>query len=76
MEGPPNGIFFSWVRVVDWAWTPEEASSVAVGVAAAVTRGGGGKPNPSFFDACGRSRDVVYGILIARTSRVFFSLKK
>ena len=36
----------------------------------------GQKPNPSFFDACGRSRDVVYGILIVRTLRVFFLLKK
>ena len=36
----------------------------------------GQKPNPSFFDACGRSRDVVYGILIVRTLRVFFALKK
>ena len=34
------------------------------------------KPNPSFFDACGRSRDVVYGILIVRTLRVFSSLEK
>ena len=36
----------------------------------------GQKPNPSFFDACGRSRDDFCGILTARTSRFFFALKK
>ena len=36
----------------------------------------GQKQNPSFFDACGRSRDVVYGILIVRTLRVFFLLRR
>ena len=75
-EGPPNGIFCPWVRGLDWAWTPEETSSAAA--AAAVTRvgWGGQKPNPSFFDACGRTRDVDYGVLTARTSRFFFSLEK
>ena len=33
------------------------------------------KPNPSFFDACGRSRDAAAGILTAKTVE-FFSVSK
>ena len=39
VRDPRTGLFCSWARELDWAWTPEETSSVA-GVAAAVTRGG------------------------------------
>ncbi len=39
VRDPRTGLFRSWVRELDWAWTPEETSSVAaVGVAAAVAR--------------------------------------
>ena len=84
MRDPRTGYFGPWVRVVDWAWTLEETSSRPRRRRRRRHPGGvmlenppkSQNPFPSFFDACGRTRDDFCGILTARTSRFFFVRKK